>query len=38
MARDWEATKDELGGEVELRFVKGQRPIFWEMRSIGSDS
>jgi hypothetical protein len=37
IAREWEETRDELGGGVELRFVKGQRPIFEEVRSIGAD-
>lgn len=37
IAQGWEDTKDELGGQVELRFVKGQRPIFEESRAIGSD-
>lgn len=30
IAEDWEATREELGGRVELRYVKGQRPRFEE--------
>lgn len=37
IAREWEETRDELGGQVELRLVKGQRPVFEEMHNFGSD-
>lgn len=34
IARGWDEAREELGGKVELRFVKGQRPIFEEMRHL----
>jgi hypothetical protein len=38
IAADWDESKEELGGNVELRFVKGRRPIFEETRHFDSGS
>jgi hypothetical protein len=38
IAGDWDQIREELNGEVELRFANGRRPIFEEMRSLSPDT
>jgi len=35
VAQEWDEVREVLGGEVHLRFINNQRPMFEEYRSFG---